>query len=247
MESLSLRLGVFSVVSLTLAAVVVGYLFDRGRSDALEAREREQLRLHAERAADAIQRQITRIKSDVLFLAQTPPAQGIRRAREAGGLDAQGGSTLEQWRTRLAHIFQSFAAARPEYFQLRLIGVDDDGRELVQVERSADGFQTTPERDLQRKGGRYYFREALTLPKGEVYLSRIDLNREHGQISYPLTRTLRAATVAKDPQGRAFGMLVLNMDMGDAWEHADDPWYPEPYTALAYRFAVNYLIYSMTH
>jgi topoisomerase-4 subunit A len=33
----------------------------------------------------------------------------------------------------------------------------------------------------------------------------------------------------------------------DAWEHADDPWYPEPMTTLAYRFAVNYLIYSMTH
>jgi hypothetical protein len=41
--------------------------------------------------------------------------------------------------------------------------------------------------------------------------------------------------------------INFNMDMGDAWEHADDPYYPEPMTALAYRFAVNYLIYSMTH
>lgn len=39
----------------------------------------------------------------------------------------------------------------------------------------------------------------------------------------------------------------VNMDTGDAWQHADDPYYPEPMTNLAYRFGVNYLIYSMTH
>ena len=36
-------------------------------------------------------------------------------------------------------------------------------------------------------------------------------------------------------------------DIGDAWEHADWPDYPENMTALAYRFGINYLIYAMTH
>ncbi len=50
-----------------------------------------------------------------------------------------------------------------------------------------------------------------------------------------------------DDDNRLMVAINFNMDMGDAWEHADDPWYPEPMTTLAYRFAVNYLIYSMTH
>ncbi len=50
-----------------------------------------------------------------------------------------------------------------------------------------------------------------------------------------------------DDNGRLMVAINFNMDMGDAWEHADDPWYPEPFTALAYRFAVNYVIYAMTH
>jgi hypothetical protein len=50
-----------------------------------------------------------------------------------------------------------------------------------------------------------------------------------------------------DSDGRLMVAINFNMDMGDAWEHADDPWYPEPMTTLAYRFAVNYLIYTMTH
>ncbi|MGK0296730.1 MAG: hypothetical protein ACI9XC_000322 [Gammaproteobacteria bacterium] len=50
-----------------------------------------------------------------------------------------------------------------------------------------------------------------------------------------------------DDENRLMVAINFNMDMGDAWEHADDPVYPEPMTALAYRFGINYLIYSMTH
>jgi hypothetical protein len=50
-----------------------------------------------------------------------------------------------------------------------------------------------------------------------------------------------------DEEGRLIVAINHNMDLGDAWEQADTPSYPEPMTALAYRFAVNYIIYSMTH
>ena len=50
-----------------------------------------------------------------------------------------------------------------------------------------------------------------------------------------------------DDAGRLLIAINFNMDLGDAWEHADTPAYPEPMTAMAYRFAVNYVIYAMTH
>ena len=50
-----------------------------------------------------------------------------------------------------------------------------------------------------------------------------------------------------DDDGRLMVAINFNMDLGDAWEHADDAFYPEPLTALAYRFGVNYVIYSITH
>ncbi|MCH8302298.1 MAG: DUF4159 domain-containing protein [Proteobacteria bacterium] len=50
-----------------------------------------------------------------------------------------------------------------------------------------------------------------------------------------------------DNNERLVVAINFNMDMGDAWEHADDPVYPVPMTSLAYRFAVNYVIYAMTH
>lgn len=50
-----------------------------------------------------------------------------------------------------------------------------------------------------------------------------------------------------DDEGRLMVAINHNMDIGDAWEHADWPDYPENMTALAYRFGINYLIYAMTH
>jgi len=50
-----------------------------------------------------------------------------------------------------------------------------------------------------------------------------------------------------DDSGRLMVAINFNMDLGDAWEHADTPDYPEAMTGLAIRYAVNYVIYSMTH
>ncbi len=50
-----------------------------------------------------------------------------------------------------------------------------------------------------------------------------------------------------DDRGRLMVALCFNMDLGDSWEHADNPRYPEKYSALGIRIAVNYVMYAMTH
>ena len=50
-----------------------------------------------------------------------------------------------------------------------------------------------------------------------------------------------------DDKGRVMVAICHNMDLGDAWEWSDDPRYPEKWASLAYRIAVNYTIYDMTH
>jgi hypothetical protein len=50
-----------------------------------------------------------------------------------------------------------------------------------------------------------------------------------------------------DDTGRLMVVMNFNMDMGDSWEHADDPDYPQAMTALGYRFGINYIMYAMTH
>ena len=50
-----------------------------------------------------------------------------------------------------------------------------------------------------------------------------------------------------DDNNRMVVAVNFNTDVGDAWEYADSPEYPEPMTALAYRYGINYIVYAMTH
>ena len=50
-----------------------------------------------------------------------------------------------------------------------------------------------------------------------------------------------------DDKGRLMVAICHNVDLGDSWEWADDPRYPEKYSALGIRIAINYVLYSMTH
>ena len=50
-----------------------------------------------------------------------------------------------------------------------------------------------------------------------------------------------------DDKNRMVVAVNFETDIGDAWEFADVPYYPEAMTTLAYRYGINYIIYSMTH
>jgi hypothetical protein len=51
----------------------------------------------------------------------------------------------------------------------------------------------------------------------------------------------------RDEKGRIMVAICHNMDLGDAWEHSDNPLYPEKYASLAYRIGMDYFIYDLTH
>lgn len=51
----------------------------------------------------------------------------------------------------------------------------------------------------------------------------------------------------RDANGHWIVAINFNMDMGDSWEHADDPYYPLTMTSMGYRLGMNYIIYAMTH
>ena len=50
-----------------------------------------------------------------------------------------------------------------------------------------------------------------------------------------------------DDKKRIVTAIVANSDLGDSWEYADDPSYPEKWSGLGIRIAVNYITYGMTH
>ena len=50
-----------------------------------------------------------------------------------------------------------------------------------------------------------------------------------------------------DEKGRIIAAITPNSDLGDAWEHADNPRYPEKSANMAIHIGINYTVYALTH
>jgi Domain of unknown function (DUF4159) len=50
-----------------------------------------------------------------------------------------------------------------------------------------------------------------------------------------------------DDKGRLMVLINWNTDLGDAWEWADDPYYPLKFSTFAYEMGVNFIIYGMSY
>jgi len=99
--------------------------------------------------------------------------------------------------------------SHPTYYQIRYLDVDGD--EVVRVNQPLGGDPyIVPDIELQNKAHRYYFQEASRLQPGQVYISPLDLNREHHTIERPLHPVLRYATPLYLGD-RWMGVLVVNL------------------------------------
>lgn len=50
-----------------------------------------------------------------------------------------------------------------------------------------------------------------------------------------------------DDDRRPMMVINYNTDLGDAWEWADLPCYPNEFASFAFRMGINFIVYSMTH
>lgn len=164
--------------------------------------------------AAKIENSVLELTRDLRFLAQTPPIQGIIRAHANSDIDPIDGSTESLWRQRLESIFKAFLSGKKQYLQLRYIGVSDGGKEIVRAGLQ-DGAPIIIEASiLQAKGDRSYFREAIKLPKDEIYLSPITLNSNYDKITLRNMGVLTAAVPIYDANEKVFGAVIISMNFG---------------------------------
>lgn len=129
-------------------------------------------------------------------------------------------ATADFDRDHLQELFESMLLKQPWYARVRLIAAAGSGAELARVERMGSGnARQVPPSELRDKGQRRYFVEALQLPAGQVYLSRINLSRESDGSSESPQPLLRVMTPLHSTTGSAVvGLLVIDIDMGMVFE-----------------------------
>lgn len=122
-------------------------------------------------------------------------------------LDSQAPAQLQS----LEASFLILARRNPQYQQIRWI--DESGVEKVRIMRDQGEFYVVPPQDLQDKSSSRSFEEASALLPGELYISRIDLNEENGQIEMPPRPMLRIATPVEDSDRKSRGIVIINIEV----------------------------------
>ena len=134
---------------------------------------------------------------DLIKLAQDP---NVYAAATKGGTVAF---------NQTADLLATLMSYREYYFQARLLGMN--GHEIIRLDmkEGAPPFRIDQEM-LQDKKERYYFKDAVQLQKGQIYISPFDLNVEHNKIEKPFVPVIRLATPVVGPENQTVGVVVLN-------------------------------------
>lgn len=156
-----------------------------------------------------IEHYIDDFRKDLIVITNTPPVQGIIRAKDNRGIDPITGDKTVYWYARLEQIFTAFLTNHHEFSQLRYI--DDKGNEIVRVDSDGKTVRITPRDELQNKTQYPYFKETIKIKEGEIYYSDINLNREYGKIQIPHTPVFRIATPVYDSKKQVRGIIVINL------------------------------------
>ncbi len=158
-----------------------------------------EVRLELNNASSQIEEFLRGIKDDITILV------GNRHFKDLAYRVAKGEAPESQ---RTAHLFEDLAVLRQRFDQVRYL--DANGTEVLRVNfRQGVARPVTTER-LQAKGGRYYFVESKDLPRGQIYVSPLDLNVERGEIERPFRPVVRYA-VSVWVEGQRHGVAVLNL------------------------------------
>lgn len=184
------------------------------------------------------------MRDDILILSSTSPIGGLMRSIDAGGTDPLDGSTTSHWRSRMQAIFKSILRTKPHYFQIRIIGLADGGREIVRVDRKDSQIAAASPDQLQKKGEESYFKLGASLESGATALSEINYNREHGAIDQSLTPTIRIVMPLFSPRGERFGMIVINVNFEQIVQDELNRIQP-PHDVIIANGAGDYVVYNV--
>ncbi|WP_456622305.1 PAS domain S-box protein [Bradyrhizobium sp. P5_C12] len=216
--TLTTRLAIAMILLVAVTVAAVGWLGYRNITQAVIPRVLERIEAQSRLRATNLESYVAGARGDLAGYRSAAAINGLIRARLGGGTDALDGVSEQTWRDRIAARLMAEIEAKPSYGQFRIIGLDDDQRELVRVDRSGPNgaARIVPNGELERKSERTYFQETIRLAPNEIYVSPIELATRQGGTTVFHTPTLRVATPLFTPDGKPFGIIIANIDMRPA-------------------------------
>ncbi|MEQ6121940.1 ATP-binding protein [Reichenbachiella sp. MALMAid0571] len=208
-NSFVIRFGIFFVALIVFAILVSGYLVYTESSTVISDYSKERIKHTSNLAKKSFYALLDEVSNDIAVISENPVIENFVQ------------SPSEKTAKNLQKMFEVILKNKLSYFQIRLLSIADNGKEVVRYDKVNNQVFQIAEEKLQYKGDKEYFKEALNTKKGEFYFSPINLNEEFGIISSPFTPTLRAASLIFDQTGTPINVLVINVDVSGFYDELE--------------------------
>ena len=207
--SLTSKIAGLAIILVVATTVIFGLVVQRAAETAITAREGDRLIYGVSEVAQRLHEEIETAIHDEEVAVSTATVKGLVRSIDNGGTDPVGSIPMAVWKRRLADYFAAMLAARKSYLSIDLIGVADDGREVLHVARTASGRIHIVPGHARQWGQTAIFQEAIKQPVGTPYISEISPSDESGLGTSPI---IQIATAVPGPKGEKFGILKITLD-----------------------------------
>src|SRR6478735_8944889 len=140
--TLTARLAIAMILLVAITVLAVGWFSYRSLEQALIPRVLERIESHSRFVAADLESHIRSAPGDITTFANLEAVAGLVRARLNGGTDPVEHMTEAAWRERLEGRLAAQMVLKPAYL-LRFIGVADNHKEIVRVDRSGPNGSVT--------------------------------------------------------------------------------------------------------
>ncbi|MEA3383218.1 MAG: ATP-binding protein [Campylobacterota bacterium] len=207
---ISTKVAIGSFLVAGIGVLIFAYLSYSQISDYFKQNLLYHLSVELESDTKDMKNSIKSIKDDVKTLAESNEILGyIRAYKNKYHYDAFENKKLNDWEEELQKEFLAYIKQNEAYFQIRFIGIENNGKELVRIDKISNEIVPTKDNELQEKGSKKYFSDTIALKKDELYISNINLNKERGNIVFPIIPTIRIATPVY-VDNILFGIIIIN-------------------------------------
>lgn len=199
--SITVKNAIVYFLLLILTSVILGYSIYKVSSNKIVENATLSLNHNNELVLIQFKTFLDDIRKDVLFLSKDPFLYQF--------LDEPGNFKLKE---NLSKEYLALLSTKTHYLQLRLIGMEQSGKEIIRAEKFSNRIGLVDDEHLQVKGDRDYFQETVQLPKDSIYFSEINLNQEFGKIILPMVPTMRVAKSIYHNDS-LYGIIIINVDL----------------------------------
>src|ERR1700712_170553 len=162
--TLTTRLAIAMILLVAITVSAVGWLSYRSLEQALLPRVLDRIETHSRFVAAEFASHVSSGPGEITTFQGLAAVAGLMRAGLNGGIDPTDQTTEALWRERLQGRLAAQMPLMPAH-SLRFIGVADDHREIVRVDRSgANGaVRVVPKNELRQVGDAPYFQDTINL------------------------------------------------------------------------------------